>query len=51
MSKYSIRPYDACTSWGDYDDLEEAKRARCKLQHQFISRLVVLIDNCTGKEV
>lgn len=51
MKKYSIRPYDDYTSWGDYDTIEEAKAARNKLAMSFFSRSVVIIDNSTGNEV
>lgn len=51
MKRYSIIPEYEYKSWGDYDDLEEAKRARCELQFTFMSRSVSLIDNLTGEEV
>lgn len=51
MAKYTVRPYDDFKSWGDYNDLEEALKAKRKLQSSFISRTVVLINNNTNKEV
>lgn len=51
MKRYTIRPYDTYKSWGDYETIEEARHARCKLAMSFFSRRVVIIDNKTGKEV
>lgn len=51
MAKYTVRSYDDFKSWGDYNDLEEALKAKRKLQSSFISRTVVLINNNTNKEV
>ena len=27
MKKYTVHPYDDDSSWGDYDGIEEAKKA------------------------
>ena len=51
MKRYSIRPYDAFESWGDYNTLEKARHARYKLAMSFFSRAVIIIDNKTGKEI
>lgn len=51
MKRYTIRPYDVYKSWGDYETIEEARHARCKLAMSFFSRRVAIIDNQTGKEV
>lgn len=51
MKRFTIRPYDDFKSWGDYNTLEEARHARCKLAMTFFSRAVIIIDNKTGKEV
>lgn len=51
MKRFTIRPYDTFKSWGDYNTLEEAKHARCKLAMTFFNRAVIIIDNKTGKEV
>lgn len=51
IAKYTVRPYDDFNSWRDYNDLEEALKAKRKLQFSFISRTVVLINNNTNEEV
>lgn len=51
MKRYSIRPYDTFESWGDYNTLEEARHARCKLAMSFFSRRVIIIDNKTDKQI
>lgn len=56
MKKYTVRPYDDYSSWGDYDTIEEARKARSELAMSFFSRRVVIIDNSitsntTSKEV
>ena len=51
MKRFTVRPYDDFKSWGDYNTLEEARYARCKLAMSFFSRVVIIIDNKTGKEV
>lgn len=51
MKRFSIKPYGAFESWGDYNTLKEARHARCKLAMSFFSRRVVIIDNKTGKQI
>lgn len=45
MKRYTVRPQDDYSSWGDYDTIEEARKARTKLAMSFFSRSVVIIDN------
>lgn len=45
MKRYTVRPQDDYSSWGDYDTIEEARKARNKLAMSFFSRNVVIIDN------
>ena len=45
MKRYTVRPKDDYSSWGDYDTIEEARKARTKLAMSFFSRSVVIIDN------
>lgn len=45
MKRYTVRPYDDCKSWGDYDTIEEAREVRSNLAMSFFSRRVVIIDN------
>lgn len=51
MKRFTIRPYDTFKSWGDYNTLEEARHARCKLAMSFFNRAVIIIDNKTGKQI
>ena len=51
MKRFTVRPYDDFKSWGDYNTLEEARNARCKLAMSFFSRRVVIIDNKTDKQI
>jgi hypothetical protein len=45
MKRYTVRPQDDYSSWGDYDTIEEAREARSKLAMSFFNRSVVIIDN------
>lgn len=45
MKRYTVRPQDDYSSWGDYDTIEEAREAKSKLAMSFFSRKVVIIDN------
>lgn len=45
MKRYTVRPQDDYSSWGDYDTIEEAREAKSKLAMSFFSRRVVIIDN------
>lgn len=56
MKRYTVRPQDDYSSWGDYDTIEEAREAKSKLAMSFFSRRVIIIDNnitnnYTNKEV
>ena len=51
MKKYTVHPYDDDSSWGDYDDIEGARKGRSKLAMSFFSRAIVIRDNTTWKEV
>lgn len=51
MKRYTVHPYDDDSSWGDYDDIEEARKGRSKLAMSFFSRAVVIRDNTTWNEI
>lgn len=44
MKRYVVRPYDDYNSWGDYDNIEEARETKSKLAMSFFSRRVVIED-------
>ena len=45
MKRYTVRPQDDYSSWGEYDTIEEAREVRSKLAMSFFSRRVIIIDN------
>lgn len=51
MARYTVRPYDDCESWGDYDDIKEAFANRSRLAMSFFSRAVIVYDNVNNCEV
>ncbi len=44
MAKYRIRPYDDMRTWDTAENLIEARQKRCDLQHRFISRRIIVVD-------
>lgn len=51
MKKYMTRPYDDDSSRGDYNILGKARKKRSKLDLAFFTRIVVIIDRKTYREV
>lgn len=51
MKRYTVRPYEDYSSWGDYNTITEAREARSKLALSFFSRKVIIEDNNTYQEV